>query len=440
MTTAALLGLALVLIAANALFVAAEFSFVTVDRRKVREHAARGDRAAKGVDAALSSLSTQLSGAQLGITASSLLVGFLAQPALARLLKTPLDGRVGTAVAASVSVGLALVLVSAVQMVLGELFPKNLAIARPFGVARLVAPPQRGFTTVCAPLIRVLNGAANQVVRRLGVEPREELEGARPAQELASIVRRSADKGTLAPQTAQLLERAVGFASARADEVMTPRVRMVTLDRDDSVADALRVCRESGLSRLPVRGGPDEVLGVVHAKSALGVPRDERGSTAALKVATEPLLVPGPLDLDRLLGELRQGVDRLAIVVDEYGGLAGVVTMEDLVEELVGEVHDEHDVAHYEPVRHLDNGSLDLAGLLRPDELRDLDLPVPDSDLYQSLGGFLSARLARIPREGDVHVEDGWTFEVRHCEGLRVDRVLARPTPDLTEDVEGDDE
>lgn len=426
MSSLLLLALAALLIAANAVFVAAEFSLVTVDRRQVRERAGEGDRSAVGIEKALGRLSTQLSGAQLGITVSSLLVGYLAQPAVADLIQPLLDGAVGEAVATSVSVGLALALVSAVQMVLGELFPKNLAIARPYGVARLVVPAQRAFTRAARPLIRVLNGAANQVLRRLGVEPQEELEGARPAQELASIVRRSADKGTLPEKTAGLLERAVGFATGRADDVMTPRVRMVTLDERDSVADALRRSRESGLSRLPVRRGPDEVLGVVHAKTALGVPREDREDTPALTVATEPILVPASLDLDRLLGQLRRGVDRLAVVVDEYGGVAGVVTLEDLVEELVGEVHDEHDVGHYEPVRHEEDGGLDLAGLLRPDELRGLGLPVPDSDLYQSLGGFLAERLAHVPREGDEHTEDGWRFEVRSCEGLRVDRVGVR--------------
>jgi CBS domain containing-hemolysin-like protein len=437
-TSLLLLAVAVLLIAANAVFVAAEFSLVTVDRRQVRERAGAGDRAATGIDRALARLSTQLSGAQLGITVSSLLVGYLAQPAVADLIRPVLDGRVGAGVATTVAVGLALALVSAVQMVLGELFPKNLAIARPYGVARLVVPPQRAFTRAARPLIRLLNGAANQVLRRLGVEPQEELEGARPAQELASIVRRSADKGTLPAETAALLERAVGFATARADDVMTPRVRMVTLDEHDSVDDALRRSRESGLSRLPVRRGADEVLGVVHAKTALGVPREDRDSTPAMAVATDPVLVPASLDLDRLLGRLRRGVDRLAVVVDEYGGVAGVVTLEDLVEELVGEVHDEHDVGHYEPVRQEEDGSLDLAGLLRPDELREIGLPVPDSDEYQSLGGFLAERLAHVPREGDEHTEDGWRLEVLRSDGLRVDRVRAHRVDEPAEEQPAD--
>ena len=430
MTEILLLLLAVVLIAANALFVAAEFSLVTVDRALVRRKAAAGDPSAAGVDKALSSLSTQLSGAQLGITITSLLVGYLAEPAVARLLEPVAGAAVGEAAALPVAMVLALLLASSVQMVVGELFPKNYAIARPYPTAVVVVPFQRAFTVTAGPLIRLLNGAANRVLRRMGVEPQEELSAGRPAHELVALVRRSAELGSVDAPTARLMQRAVGFAQHNAADAMTPRVRMVVVRPSASVTDALRLARRTGFSRLPVmERGADEVLGVVHVKAALAVPRERRDRSRALSIATPPLYVPEAMDLDRLLTELRRGVDRLAVVVDEYGGIAGVVTMEDLVEELVGEVHDEHDRSRHVPARRLPDGTWSVSGLIRPDELLDaVGIEVPESDEYDTLAGFLGDRLDAIPEVGDEVVHEGWRFVVRRRDGLRVDRIVLEPT------------
>jgi CBS domain containing-hemolysin-like protein len=425
-----LLLLAVVLIAANALFVAAEFSLVTVDRALVRRKAAAGDPGAAGADKALSSLSTHLSGAQLGITITSLLVGYLVEPAVATLLEPAVGAAVGEAAALPVAVMLALLLASGVQMAVGELFPKNYAIARPYATAVVVTPFQRAFTVAAGPLIRALNGAANRVLRWMGVEPQEELAAGRPAHELVALVRRSAELGSVDQPTARLMQRAVGFAQHNAADAMTPRVRMVVVRPSASVTDVLRLARRTGFSRLPVmERGTDEVLGVVHVKAALAVPRDRRDPTRALSIATPPLYVPEAMDLDRLLAELRRGVDRLAVVVDEYGGIAGVVTMEDLVEELVGEVHDEHDRSRHVPARRLPDGTWSVSGLIRPDELLDaVGVEVPESDEYDTLAGFLADRLDAVPEVGDEVVHEGWRFVVRRRDGLRVDRIVLEPT------------
>jgi len=446
-TETLLLLLAVVLIAANALFVAAEFSLVTVDRALVRRKAVAGDPGAAGVDKALLSLSTQLSGAQLGITITSLLVGYLAEPAVARLLEPVVGAVVGEAAALPVAIVLALLLASGVQMVVGELFPKNHAIARPYPTAVVVTPFQRAFTVTAGPLIRLLNGAANRVLRRTGVEPQEELAAGRPAHELVALVRRSAEQGSVDAPTARLIQRAVGFAQHNAADAMTPRVRMVVVRPSASVTDALRLARRTGFSRLPVmERGADEVLGVVHVKAALAVPRERWDRSRALSIATPPLYVPEAMDLDRLLVELRRGVDRLAVVVDEYGGIAGVVTMEDLVEELVGEVHDEHDRFRHVPARRLPDGTWSVSGQIRPDELLDaVGLEVPESDEYDTLAGFLADRLDAVPEVGDEVVHEGWRFVVRRRDGLRVDRIVLEPThesvdrdgPGLAADPEG---
>jgi CBS domain containing-hemolysin-like protein len=432
-----LLLLAVLLIAANALFVAAEFSLVTVDRSLVRGKVAAGETGAAGVDRALSTLSTQLSGAQLGITITSLLVGYLAEPAVARLLEPAVGAAVGEAAALPVAVVLALVLASGAQMVVGELFPKNYAIARPYPTAVVVSPFQRAFTVAAGPLIRLLNGAANRVLRRMGVEPQEELAAGRPAHELVALVRRSAELGSVDAPTARLMQRAVGFTQHNAADVMTPRVRMVVVRPSASVTDVLRLARRTGFSRFPVmERGADEVLGVVHVKSALAVPRERRDRTRALSVATPPMYVPEAIDLDRLLAELRRGVDRVALVVDEYGGIAGVVTMEDLVEELVGEVHDEHDRSRHVPARRLPDGTWSVSGLIRPDELLDaVGVDVPESDEYDTVAGFLADRLDAVPEVGDEVVHGGWRFVVRRRDGLRVDRILLAP---VDEDAVGD--
>jgi CBS domain containing-hemolysin-like protein len=423
-----LLAVALLLIAATALFVAAEFSLVTVERGDVEARAEAGERGASGVLAGLHSLSTQLSGAQLGITVTSLLVGFLAQPSLAALMGPALlqVGLTPDAVEA-VSLVLALLAATGFQMIVGELVPKNIAIARPFATAVYVVPFQRMFTTLTGPLIRFLNGNANWLLRRFGIEPQEELASARSPEELLSLVRRSAEAGTLGRPMAALIQRSLSFGRRTADDVLTPRGQVQFVDAGMPVEDVIELSRTSGHSRFPVTGpsGFDEILGVVSLRRCLRVPEEDRATTDAAKVMDPPVLVPGSIDLDDLLIVLRTQ-SHLAVVVDEYGGTDGVVTLEDLVEELVGEVQDEHDEPGTRVVRRAD-ASLELSGLMRPDELRELGIPAADDREYDTLGGLVVDLLGRIAEEGDAVDLDGWVLQVRRMDGRRVDVVQATP-------------
>ncbi|HEY6798001.1 MAG TPA: hemolysin family protein [Kineosporiaceae bacterium] len=426
-----LLALGVLLTIGTALFVAAEFSLVSLDRLAVQRAVEAGDRRAATVLAAVRSLATQLSGAQVGITLTTLVVGYLVEPSLAVLLTPPLE-RSGlsrhAAEPAAVVVGLALA--TAFSMIVGELLPQNLGISAPMGTAKVVARPLQVFTRLVRPLILLLNGSANAVLHALDIEPQEELSSARTPEELAALVRRSAQVGTLDETTAELLTRSLDFSAHTAAEVMTPRMRMQVLDATATAADVVQLTRRTGLSRFPVIGeDTDDVLGVVHVKSAIAVPREERDHVTVTALMSDVLRVPETVRLDPLLVSLRQQGLQLAVVVDEYGGTAGVATLEDVVEEIVGELSDEHDRSRPGIVRRRD-GSYSVPGLLRPDEVRGrLDLPVPDGRAYETVGGFVMSVLGRVPQQGDEVRLPGVLLRVERMDGRRVDRVRAVPIP-----------
>lgn len=434
MTELLLLLLALVLIVLCGLFVAAEFALVTVDRRDVERAAADGDPAARGVLDALRTLSTQLSGAQVGITITNLAIGFLAEPALATLLTRPL-GAVGITGGGARAVGvvLAMLISTTLTMVFGELVPKNLAIALPLRTARAVQAFMRGFTTVMRPLIGLLNGLANRFLRRIGIEPTEELASARSPQELSFLVARSADEGTLDESTATLVRRSLAFGERRADEVMTPRSRLDVAEPHETLTEIVERIRETGRSRFPVlnpvNGG---VLGLVTVSQVLQVPASQRAGTTVEEVMVQPLLVPSSVDLDSLLATLRGGGHQVAVVIDEFGSVDGVVSTEDLVEELAGELEDEHDRPR-EP-REVAGGQWELSGLLRIDEVRDMTgLELPTSPEYDTLAGLVLLELGRLAQAGDrVQVsgrgetgdERRVTLTVGELDDVRIDTVL----------------
>ncbi|HEX6326912.1 MAG TPA: hemolysin family protein [Jiangellaceae bacterium] len=442
-----LVGLVVLLIAANALFVAAEFSLVTVDRAAVERRADEGDRRARNVLTALRSLSTQLSGAQLGITVTSLAVGFIAEPSVAALLRGPigLSGLPDAAVLA-IAFTAAFVLATGAQMVFGELVPKNWAIAEPMRVGRAVVGFQRGFTIVAGPLIRLLNGMANAILRMIGVEPAEELTSARNPAELASLAARSAESGTLETGTAELLTRSIEFGDRRAGDVMTPRPRVRFVQADQPVDDVLKLASSTGHARFPVIGqGVDDVLGMVHFKHAIAVPRTERSRTPVREVVHHLPAVPATMELDRMLRLLRGSGSQMAMVIDEYGGTDGIVTLEDLIEEIVGEIEDEQD-RPIGRVQKLPDGGWSLSGLLRPDEVEDItNLRLPEAQWNDTLGGLLTERLGRLPQMNDavtlrardladtdddgvpatVHVR----LEATRLDGRRVDRISLYTRP-----------
>ncbi|GAB3262491.1 hemolysin family protein [Nocardioides dilutus] len=437
MTDLLLLALALLLIAACGLFVAAEFAFVTVDRAQIDRDALAGDHAALGVQSALRSLSTQLSGAQVGITVTNLAIGFLAEPAVSHLIRGPLEsaGVPGGAVR-PVATAIGLALGTILTMVFGELVPKNLAIAKPMQTARATQRAMRAFTAAMRLPIRFLNGSANAFIRRIGLEPQEELRSARSSTELASLISRSASVGTLDPDTAELMERSVEFGTRTAGEIMTPRVRTLSLEVGDRALQVIELARSSGHSRFPVLDADDTVVGTVHVKNAVALPVHERATTRVKHLMVKPIVVPDSLRLDPLLALLRSDGFQLAVVLDEYGGHAGIVTLEDVVEEIVGDIADEHD-RFGSRARKRRDGSWLLSGLLRPDEVEDLTgVPLPESEDYDTVAGLVLQVLGRIPERGDIaevpvpEASDDdasrqrlVTLSVEHMDGLRVDRV-----------------
>jgi CBS domain containing-hemolysin-like protein len=451
-TSLLLLALALALVAACGVFVAAEFSFVTVDRAQVEQDAAAGDTSARGLQQALRTLSTQLSGAQVGITITNLAIGFLAEPAVADLIDGPLKSMgVSEGWVTPIAAAAGLLFGSVVTMIFGELVPKNLALAKPMVVARATQRFQRGFTAVMRGPIRLLNGSANAVVRRLGIEPQEELRSARSSTELASLIARSASVGTLDRDTAELMERSVEFGARTAGEIMTPRVRTLSLDENDRAIRVIELARESGHSRFPVLDAEDVVVGTVHVKNAVALPVHERPTTRVKHLMVKPIVVPDSLRLDPLLTLLRKDGFQLAVVLDEYGGHAGIVTLEDVIEEIVGDISDEHDRLS-EQAQHRRDGSWLISGLLRPDEVEDLTgVELPESEHYDTVAGLVLQVLGRVPASGDIAEvvvpdpqrddDDGprermVSLTVEHMDGLRVDRLTLRLLePDDPSDV-----
>lgn len=421
-----LVGLGVLLTAGTAVFVAAEFALVTLDPGLVdRDLAGQQDIRASSVRKALRQLSTQLSGAQVGITVTTILLGYTAQPALATLLTGPLDSTpLARGAATGLAAALSLIVVNVFSMIFGELVPKNAALSSPLATARAVAPLQRGFTAALRPLILLLNNSANALLRRIGVEPREELSGGRSAQELVALVRRSAAAGTLDEGTAILLANSIELDTLTAVDVMTDRTRMAVVRREDSAADVVARARATGHSRFPVIGDShDDVLGLVHLRRAISVPYERRAEVPAPALMDPAPRVPETVTLGPLLVELREYGLQMAVVVDEYGGTSGVVTLEDVVEELVGDVADEHDPRRA-GVHPLGDGVWSVPGLLRPDELTEqTGLVVPEEGAYETLGGLVMALLGRVPVVGDVVQVAGVMLRVEAMDGRRVSRV-----------------
>ncbi|WP_122817486.1 hemolysin family protein [Nocardioides pantholopis] len=456
-TSLLLLALALLLVLACGVFVAAEFALVTVDRNKVEQAAEAGDPGAQGVRVALRQLSTQLSGAQIGITVTNLGIGFLAEPAIAGLIRDPLSA-LGTpdSAVSPIAVALGLVISTVLTMLFGELVPKNLAIALPLRTARATQRTMRLFTAVNKIPIRILNGAANALVRRLGIEPQEELRSARSSQELTSLIQRSADEGTLDMETAELMERSVEFGTRTAGEIMTPRVRTRSLEATERASAVIDLARQTGHSRFPVLDADNVVVGTVHVKAAVALPLHERATTRVKHLMVKPTVVPDSLRLDPLLSLLRADGFQMAVVLDEYGGHAGIVTLEDVIEEIVGDISDEHDRTGSR-ARHRRDGTWVLSGLLRPDEVEDLTgVELPDHEDYDTVAGLVLKVLGRVPVRGDVAEvavpDHGDTDQARqhlvaltveHMDGLRIDRLSLRvlqPDADQPDDQPPADE
>jgi CBS domain containing-hemolysin-like protein len=427
-----LLGFALLTLG-TAVFVAAEFSLTALERSTVDANARTGGPRDQMVQRAHRTLSFQLSGAQVGISITTLITGYLAEPVIARLLAPPLSAiGVPENWLESTALILSLFIATSVSMVFGELVAQYLAIAVPLQTARVVSGPQVLFSAVFTPLIRLTNGVANWVLKRLGIEAVDELSSARSPQELVSLVRTSARQGSLDPVTADLVDRSLQFGGRSAEEFMTPRSKVESLEADDTVADLLEMVRSTGYSRFPVtRGDLDEAIGVVHLKQVFEIPHDRRVGTRLGALAQKVPVVPSTLDGDALMEQIRASGLHTALVADEYGGIAGMVTVEDLIEEIVGDIRDEHDASNPEIVRI--TGGHRVSGLLRVDEIADMTgFRAPEGD-YETIGGLVMHALGRIPAEGDTvelrafdpdappNDPPRWQARVSRMDGRRID-------------------
>jgi CBS domain containing-hemolysin-like protein len=420
----------ILLIVGTGLFVASEFALVNLDRSELEARQSRGETMLGPVIGALRVTSTHLSSAQLGITLTTLLTGFTLEPAFSIMLSPLLASwGLGPSAVSVIATVIGVTIATLLSMIIGELVPKNLALALPRQVGKIVIPFQLGFTAVFKPFVRLLNGTANVVLRAIGIEPKEELSSARTAEELTSLLRRSASQGALDRDTATLLARTLLFSAHTASDVMTPRPRLAAVERGDSALAVIDLARRTGFSRFPVTDGDiDDIAGVVHLKQAIAVPRERRADVPVSALQSEALRVPETMKLDTLLGELRGRGFQMAVVVDEYGGTAGVATLEDLIEELVGEVADEHDRSRPDVVRSRD--WLTFPGALRPDEVAErVGITIPEDGPYETVAGFVMAELGRLAAVGDTVELEAGTLRVERMDGRRIDRLRFTPTP-----------
>ncbi|GAB2970481.1 hemolysin family protein [Amycolatopsis acidiphila] len=426
----------LLLTIGTGLAVAAEFSLTALERSTVEADVRKvGDRRSKTVRNAHAHLSYQLSGAQVAITLTTLVTGYLAEPLIGRLVRPVLTAiGLSDSVADGASLIIALLLATSLSMILGEMVPKNLAVARPLRTARAVMGYHSRFSALFRWLITLMNNSANWVVRKFGVEPQEELRSARSPQELGSIVRTSAESGTLDTSTAELLDKSLRFGGRTADELMTPRVQIESLTVDETINDLIALARRTGFSRFPVyREDLDDVQGAVHVKQAFVVAAGERETVKIGSVMRPVPTVPESLPGDALLSRLRDSRFQVAMVVDEYGGTAGLVTLEDVVEEIIGDVRDEHDQGEAPASQRLDTDTWLVSGQLRADEVRDLTgFRMPEGD-YETIAGLVLERLGKIPVPGDGIDVEGWRLTVVTMDRHRIAELsvhrLEEPAP-----------
>ncbi|MEU5879874.1 hemolysin family protein [Spirillospora sp. NPDC047279] len=395
------LGLAavLVLTAATGYFVAQEFAYVTADRLALAHQAKDGDRQAARAVRVMERLSFMLSGAQLGITVTALVVGFIAKPALADLIAPALraagipEGAVGgTAVAAGFA------LATVIQMVLGELFPKNLALAKAETLARALAASTLVYMMLAAPLIKLFDASANRLLRAVGIEPVEELHHGATLEEMGHIIGESGEH--LKAGHSELLERALAFSERTVDEVMVPRVDVVTVPEAAMASELSDVITAHGHTRYPVVGDSvDDVVGTVGLDELIPLSPERSARTVVRELALPALLLPGSLPLPDAVSQLRAQGGPMACVVDEYGGFAGIVTWEDIAEELVGEIADENDVEEDLAIRRGEWWTTD-AGLRVDEVAHETGIALPEGD-YETVAGLMLKHLGRVAEPGD---------------------------------------
>ncbi|MDX2605394.1 hemolysin family protein [Streptomyces caniscabiei] len=435
----ALLGVlaVLVLTAGTGYFVAQEFAYVSADRLALAREAEAGDRRAARALKVLERLSFMLSGAQLGITVTGLIVGFIAEPSVSALLEPALTGvGVPEGAVGGISVVVAFVAATVVQMVFGELAPKNLALAVPERLAKSLSASTLAYLKVVGPVVHIFDGAANRLLRKVGVEPVEELHHGATLEELGHLIGESHEQGELPTDTAELLDHALEFSERTLDEVMVPRAGAVFVRKDASAAEAVELIARHGHSNYPVLGDhPDDVAGVLGVRELMRLPAQPLTATTAGALARRPLLLPDTLPLPDAVTRMRERDDEFAVVLDEHGGVAGIVTYEDIAEELVGDIADESDTVVELAVSD-GTGWLVDAGR-RLDEVADATgVALPEEEDYDTVAGLVVDRLGRFPAIGDrltVDLPDGGSAVIdvrtldRHVpDTVRLERLPAR--------------
>src|SRR3954464_14946591 len=424
MDTLLRLAIVLVLVLATAFFVAAEFALVAVRRSRIDEMAARGDAGARVVQRTFKDLDRYISATQLGITLASLALGWLGEEAIAALVDRVLVHLGYTAPSAAIHTTAAAItaflVITFLHIVLGELTPKSIALVKPERVSKLVARPLYGFATVMMPVIAVLNGAANLMLRLIGVRPSTERERVHSPDELRLLVMQSRAHGALDETDSAMLAGVFDFHAKRARDVMRPRTEIVAVDVEASESEVWTLMRSERYSRYPVyQQSLDDVIGVLVAKDLWLKNPDQPFDLRAL--IRKPLYVPDTRPAERVLDDLRRTRAHMAVVLDEYGGTSGIVTLEDLVEQVIGDINDEYDFAVREAIEA--NGVLELAGSMSLVDVRsDYRLDIPDGD-WTTLGGYTFATLGRVPHVGDRAPFSGGELEVVAMSGGRVAAV-----------------
>jgi CBS domain containing-hemolysin-like protein len=394
--------------------------------------ASDGHRRATQVQHALQTLSFQLSGAQLGITITSLLIGFIAEPTIGRALEPVISGLpfIPESSSLAVAIAAALVIATATQMVVSELIPQNVAISRPLGVSLAVSGALRLFNSLFRPLIVFLNAAANRTVRLIGIEPRDELSSVHSLEELEVLIHSSGQEGALPPEDFRLLSRSISFGDKTAADALVPRTSVVAIRKDETLADLVTLAVATGHSRFPVYDSElDDIEGIAYVKDLFRVGMEDRAATSVTTSMRAALVVPESRDLVSLLAEMRRDRLQMCVVIDEFGSMAGLLTLEDLIEEIVGEIEDEYDPEETERGKEVPEGVHVLSGLLRPDEVTErCGFEMPEGD-YETLAGFLLDRFGHIPAVGDQISFDGWEFKITAMDGRRVEEVLLVAAP-----------
>ncbi|OKJ65247.1 hypothetical protein AMK27_05445 [Streptomyces sp. CB02009] len=424
----------LVLTAGTGYFVAQEFAYVAADRLALAREAEAGDRRAARALTVLERLSFMLSGAQLGITVTGLVVGFLAEPSVSALLKPALEGTgLSDGAVSAISVVLAFVVATVLQMVLGELAPKNLALAVPERLAKSLAVSTLVYLKIVGPVVRVFDGAANKLLRKVGIEPVEELHHGATLEELSHLIGESHEQGELPPATAELLDHALEFSERTMDEVMVPRADAVFVRKDATLTEAVELIARYGHSNYPVLGDhPDDIAGVLGVNELMRLPATAFDTTTAGEAARRPLLLPDTLRLPQAVAQMRERDDEFAVVLDEHGGVGGVVTYEDIAEELVGDIADESDKVVALAVADGDGWRVDAGRRL--DEIEEATgIALPEEDDYDTVAGLVIDRLGRFPTIGDRLTVDGVLIEVlsldRHVpERVRIEKTGVEKT------------